>query len=969
MPDYSARVPRSVGSASNARRRAAARAPAANGAANAGAVGAAGDRDPATIAGAGDLTPAMRQWAEQKAAAGDALLLFRMGDFYELFYDDARRAAKLLNIVLTSRDNGRTPMAGIPHHALESYLRKLVAAGCKVAISEQVADPRQARGVIRRAIQRVVTPGTLTDEGLLDGRAANIVAAVWPDGPRAGVAALELSTGEFEVLVLPAERVPDELFRLGPAEVLLPDGEAGAAGNGPGQASGSPAPLGDLRAADESLSAALRERGVAVTRRAAAEFGAQRAEQTLREQFATRVLEGFGFRVVDASLQAAGAVLLYVQETQKATAAHIRPPRRRAVEDHMALDPTTLRALEVEQTLRGGTLEGSLLDAVDRTCNPMGARLLRQWLCYPLRRVEDIRWRQEVIGALRSAVRTRAELRRALRDAGDIGRMIGRLGVQRTHPRDLRALGDGLAKLAGLRAGLRALACSEAAALATRLEGVDPLAEMLCATLRPEAPLALREGGIFVAGHHPELDRLRALQTDGQRWLSEFEAREIERSGIHSLKVGYNRVFGYYIEITHAHRTKAPADYVRRQTVKNAERYITDELKRHEDEVLSAQAKANELEYDLFVELRQAVGQRLDALQRVAAALAELDVLAGWAELAHERGYTRPEFVAGRVLEIEAGRHPVVEQVLDAGFVANDTRLAAREVATAGGRDAGRSGAAEPAAATADADGIFALALITGPNMAGKSTYIRQVALLALLAHCGCWTPAKRMRLGVVDRIFTRVGAADELARGQSTFMVEMVETANILHNATADSLVILDEVGRGTSTFDGLALAWAISEHLALRTGCRTLFATHYHELTELAELLDPVCNLNVAVKEYEDQIVFLHRIVPGAADRSYGVHVARLAGVPRGVLERANEVLNELEKTFARESQRPVLAAVQRRRQRQLRLFEAPEEAVVRELRDLAPERLDPAAAVERIRAWRRALGLGDGGGAAAR
>ena len=455
------------------------------------------------------------------------------------------------------------------------------------------------------------------------------------------------------------------------------------------------------------------------------------------------------------------------------------------------------------------------------------------------------------------------------------------------------------------------------------------MAAILCTALNKDAPLTLREGGIFAAGHHAELDRLRAINVDGQRWLAEFQARESRRTGIPSLKVAYNKVFGYYIEITNAHRERVPPDYVRRQTVKNAERYITDELKRYEAEALSADARARELEYELFVELREQVARHIPMLQRAAGALAEIDVLAGWAELAQQRKYVAPEFVAEPVLEITAGRHPVVEQALEAAFVANDTWLVAREdlgTAGKGSRDLGIEGSRDRGIEGSRKDGsegepsdrasAKSLALITGPNMAGKSTYIRQVALLTLLAHCGCWVPARRMRLGLVDRIFTRVGAADELARGQSTFMVEMLETANILHNATSRSLVILDEVGRGTSTFDGVSLAWAITEHLGTRIGCRTLFATHYHELTELGELLESVFNLNVVVREYEDQVVFLHRIAPGAADRSYGLHVAKLAGVPRPVLERANAVLTELERRFHAESQRPVLARTARRR-----------------------------------------------------
>jgi DNA mismatch repair protein MutS len=855
----------------------------------------------------------MRQYWEQKRQAGEALLLFRMGDFYEMFYDDAKAAAKLLGIALTSRDRGKTPLAGIPHHALDGYLAKLVAAGRRVAISEQIQDPRQAKGVVDRAIVRIVTPGTLTDEGLLDQQQSNVLAAVFPEHDQAGIATLELSTGQLFVQLCDRQRLLDELGRIAPAELLLPEGRQ------PG-----PSPL----------DTELRERtGAAITYRSASDFGAHRAEQLLTEQFETRSLAGFGFERVDASLQAAGALLAYAHETQKSVVKHVRPPKRRTANEFMVLDPTTLRSLEIERTLRSGARAGSLLAAVDRTRNPMGTRLLRQWLCYPLRSVEAVQRRQRLVQALHAGDTQRTTLRQGLREVGDIERLVGRVGVQRVSPRDLRALGDGLNRLPQVRDALGELKVDEADLLAERLDGLDEVARQLCAALRPDAPHTLRDGGIFADGYNAELDRLRQVGSAGERWLSDFQTRQMQRTGIPTLKVGYNKVFGFYIEVTNPHRDRVPPDYVRKQTIKNAERYITDELKRYESEALSAESRAKELEYDLFVQLRDAVVGHIPRLQQAAAALAEIDILAGWAELARERHYCRPEFVEEPVLKVEEGRHPVVEQVLDSGFVPNDTQMAA---------------------------GVNSLALITGPNMSGKSTYIRQVALLTLLAHCGCWVPAKRMRLGVVDRIFTRVGASDELARGQSTFMIEMLETANILHNATGQSLVILDEIGRGTSTFDGISLAWAITEHLATQCGCRTLFATHYHELTELGELLEPVFNLNVAVREYEEQVVFLHRIVAGAADRSYGLHVAKLAGVSPIVLERANAVLNELERTFSRESQRPVLAAVQRRRQRQLRLFEEPEETVVRQMRELAAEQLDANAALELVRKWRALLGI---------
>lgn len=891
----------------------------------------------------------------------DAFLLFRMGDFYELFYDDAELAARVLGITLTSRDGGRTPLAGIPHHALETYLSRLVAAGYKVAISEQIEDPKLAKGIVQRALVRIVTPGTLTDEALLERTRSNVLAAAVWQGRDAGLASLELSTGQFTVQMCPcgpgtssAEesstgvlpvKLLDEVARLAPAEILLPD-----------EPSGGPVSY-------RSLASQFRERvGAAVTYRTPADFTTQRAAQILREYFETAGLEGFGFDRVDLSLQAAGALLAYVRETQRSAAVHLRPPRRQSVDEFMVLDPVTLRSLEIERTLRTGAREGSLLAAVDRTCNPMGARLLRTWLCYPLRDMAAIQSRQNVIERLRGDVKVRAALREELHLVGDLERMIGRIGVHRATPRDLRALGDGLSRLSVIRQQSRGLQAVECDALSAPLDGLDEVARGLCTALRADAPATVREGAIFADGYHAELDRLRSINRDGQQWLAEFQAHEAQRTGIPSLKVAFNRVFGFYIEITNAHQRRVPPDYVRKQTMKNAERYITDELKRYEAEALSAETRANALEHELFIALRDGLVEHIPAMLRATGALAQIDVLAGWADLAAARRYCRPELVTEPVIDVKDGRHPVLEQTLDTQFVANDTLL----VASQGLRDSGIEGftgaRSEAAAQSLNPSIPQSLALITGPNMAGKSTYIRQVALLTLLAHCGCWVPAKSMRLGLTDRIFTRVGAADELARGQSTFMVEMLETANILHNATPQSLVILDEVGRGTSTFDGVALAWAITEYLATRVGCQTLFATHYHELTELGELLDPVFNLNVAVREYEDQVVFLHRIVPGAAGRSYGLHVGKLAGIPREVLERANAVLNELEKTFSRESQRPVLAAVQRRRQRQLRLFEEPEETIVRELRELDLAACDPATALARLRAWRKLLRLPD-------
>ena len=817
------------------------------------------------------LTPAMRQYAEQKAEVPDAILFFRMGDFYEMFYDDAKTAARVLGLTLTSRSKGpeAIPLAGVPYHAVETYLARLVRAGFKVAISEQIEDPKQAKGVVKRAIVRIVTPGTLTDQALLADREENYLAAVLPgslgEGAKSvGLAAVELSTGAFFVQTVPAETILDELIRFRPAEVLVP--EIGFDERPPWV---------------ESYRQAV---GGTVTVRPAHLFSPYQAERVLCQHFGTAHLEGFGFDRMDESLCAAGAILDYLRETQKSALKHVTAVRRRSADQYVGIDHATMRSLEIERTIREARREGSLLHAVDRTVNPMGARRLRRWVCYPARLKDLIERRQSAVAELLESRAMRQAAREVLRKMGDIERITARLGLGRASPRDLVGLGQTLSELPRLAEALRAGCLDGGNAgpvsplldeLVQALAGMEPLAEFLSTSLRPDAPATVREGGIIAAGFNAELDRLRGIASGGQEWLAEFQQRQIERTGIAGLKVGFNRVFGYYIEVSHTHSNRVPPDYVRKQTVKNAERYITVELKQHETEVLTARERANELEYELFEEIRRRTAESIDPLLRVADAVGQIDALAGLAQLAAERDYCRPEIVDQSILEVQDGRHPVLEQTLGQRFVPNDCCLDEKDAR---------------------------FLIITGPNMAGKSTYIRQVALLVLLAQTGSFVPAKRMRLGLVDRIFARVGAGDEIARGRSTFMVEMTETANILNNATRHSLVIFDEIGRGTSTFDGLSLAWAITEHVSTQLGCRTLFATHYHELTQLAEVLAGVRNFNVAVREWNDQVVFLHRIVPGGTDKSYGLHVAKLAGIPPQVVQRSQEILGELEENARR-------------------------------------------------------------------
>jgi DNA mismatch repair protein MutS len=886
-------------------------------------------------------TPMMQQYDEAKRAAGDALLLFRMGDFYELFFDDARAAARVLGLALTSRDKGDNPvpMAGFPHHQLDAYLAKIISAGLRAAICEQVEDPKLAKGLVKREVTRIVTPGTLTDDALLDPQASNYLCAVahpTPAGGKggtapAGLAWVDVSTGRFAAAAVPPEQLADQLARIGPAECLVSDEAA-------------PLP------ADWTA-------GMAITRRPAWAFGHTAAVEALARHFGTRTLAGFGFEDEAASsdtaaLRAAGAVLDYLAETQKASLAHIDRLAAYSADTRLAIDPATRRSLELVQTIRDGRREGSLLSVLDRTVTSLGARLLADWLAAPLTDVAAIDARLDAVAELVADASLTGQLREALKQIYDIQRLLARVTTGRASPRDLSFVGRTLACLPKVKAKLTGRTSALLVQIEARLDLCSDIRGPLELALVGDCPLSTRDGGYIRAGYRPELDELRELMAGGKQWMAEYQAAEIERTGITSLKIGFNQVFGYYLEVTHTHRDKIPADYIRKQTLKNAERYITPELKEYEEKVLSAEERSQELELQLFVELRERVAAAAARLQATADALAEVDVLAGLAELARARNYVRPTIAAEPVLDVEAGRHPVLDVTEPEGtFVPNGVQCAAR----------GREQGAGSMAGT--------VLLITGPNMAGKSTYIRQTALLVLLAQMGSFVPARRATIGVADRIFARVGASDELARGQSTFMVEMTETARILNTATRRSLVILDEIGRGTSTYDGLSLAWSIVEHVHERIGCRTLFATHYHELTDLAEQLPGVRNFNVAVKEWEDQVVFLHQIVPGPADKSYGIHVAQLAGVPRSVNERAREVLQWLEAQHqagggsAEHSLASLPSAANGHGGRpagawQLTLFGAEEHPLLEEIRNARVNDMTPFEALALVNAWQERL-----------
>lgn len=852
----------------------------------------------------------MDQYQDAKASCGDALLLFRMGDFYELFHEDAKVAARELGLTLTSRDKNTNPipMAGFPHHQLEQYLGKLIGKGFRAAVCEQVEDPKEAKGLVAREIVRVVTPGTLTDDGLLDPRESNYLAAVFSGdkSPEAGVAWADLSTGRFFATRLPCGQVPDLLARIAPSECLrVEDDQSSQEKTGGG---------------DEWLR----------TARPAWCFGADTARRTLLEHFGVKTLDGFGFDDEDLPpIQAAGAVLEYLQETQRASLDHIDRLTPYRPGSTLEIDVATRRSLEIARTIRGGGRDGSLLSVIDRTITAMGSRTLADWVANPLTDIDAIQKRLDAVQTLIGQPTARRGLRQVLDDVYDLERLLARVATGRCSPRDLQHVGRTLSVLPQLHRLLEPLDCELLTNIIARMDACPELAAALENALQEDCPLQSREGGFIRSGYHERLDELRNLAIGGKQWIAEYQADQSQRTDIPNLKVSFNRVTGYYIEVTNVHRDKVPEDYRRVSTLKNAERYSTPELKQYEEKVLTADEQAKSLEYDLFVELRGLVQQHAKRLQVGAAAVAELDVLCGLAELAESRNYCRPEVVEQPLLDIVDGRHPVLDIIEPEGtFVPNDAHSQPED---------------------------SQVLLITGPNMAGKSTYIRQVALLTIMAQMGSFVPAKSARIGVADRIFARVGASDELSRGQSTFMVEMTETARILNTATDRSLVVLDEIGRGTSTYDGISLAWAIVEHIHDVVGCRTFFATHYHELTDLRHSLERVRNLNVSVKEWDDQVVFLHKIVPGSADKSYGIHVARLAGVPKSVNERAKQILAQLEADHLDEQQRPKLEANKKRGRKgdiQLTLFAPYDHPAIEKLKKLDLNQLTPLDALQRLK-----------------
>lgn len=801
------------------------------------------------------LSPMMAQYMETKKQYQDCILFYRLGDFYEMFFDDALTASRELEITLTGKECGleeRAPMCGVPYHAVDSYLSRLVQKGYKVAIAEQMEDPKQAKGLVKREVIRVVTPGTITSSQALDETKNNYLMAIVYLGDKMGVSVADITTGDFLVTEVGSERsLFDEINKFSPAEIIYNDAFA---------------------MSGISLDEMKDRYHFAVSAVDSHYFQDESCRKVLKEHFKVNGLEGLGLGDYDSGVIAAGAVLQYLYETQKTTMDHLTSIVPYSTGNYMVLDSSTRRNLELLETMREKQKRGSLLWVLDKTRTAMGARLLRTWIEQPLIHKEEILERQKAIEELNMNYISREELREYLNPVYDLERLIGRISYKSANPRDLLAFRNSIAMVPYMKQLLQEFTCVNLKALEEEMDPLEDLNDLISRAIAEEPPVTVREGGIIRDGFHEEADRLRHAKTEGKTWLAELEARERDKTGIKNLKVKYNKVFGYYFEVTNSFKDLVPDYFIRKQTLTNAERYTTDELKELEDVILGAEDKLFSLEYELFCQVRDAVGAQVVRIQKTARAIAETDVYASLSTVATRNDYVKPSINEKGVIQIKAGRHPVVEKMMrDDLFVSNDTYL-----------DNGKN----------------RISIITGPNMAGKSTYMRQTALIVLMAQIGSFVPASQANIGICDRIFTRVGASDDLASGQSTFMVEMTEVANILRNATRNSLLILDEIGRGTSTFDGLSIAWAVVEHISNTRllGAKTLFATHYHELTELEGLMSGVNNYCIAVKEQGDDIVFLRKIVKGGADKSYGIQVAKLAGVPDTVINRAKELVEQL-------------------------------------------------------------------------
>ena len=860
-----------------------------------------------------DDTPMMQQYRSIKKEYSDSILFFRMGDFYEMFNDDAKTASSILQIALTARNKktNPVPMCGIPHHSANLYITKLLKAGKKVAICEQTEDPKQAKGLVKREVIRVITPGTVLDDNVLDPKKDQFIASIYFGKNLIGLAALDVSTGVFKATQIDGANslslLADELKKLDPKEIIIPNSMIE-----------EPHPW--LPASEAFLHA-----GEDWT------FSFSEAYRNLTEHFKTQSLEGFGCENMKAAISSAGALIHYLQETQKSAMEHITALTPFPIHDYMAVDQSTLASLELVQSSEGSR-KNSLLDLLDISQTAMGARRIREWILKPLIDAEKIRERLNVVANFKNNPTERKKLRDLLKNIFDLERLLGRITLSACNARDVISLKTSLKVFPDIQNELKRFSSSSISSFLEEWDNLDDIYSLIDQNITDDPPLSLKEGNLIKSGCNEELDRLKKIIRQGKSWIASLETEEKEKTGIPVLKVGFNKIYGYYIEITKKHSDRIPAEYIRKQSLVNAERFISPKLKEYEEEITGAEEKIFAIEQKLFEEVRSSISLVGSRIQNMARIISEVDTLSSFAEIAHRYNYCQPEFTNERSLIIENGRHPLIEQIdPTVRFISNDTFLDSVEQQ---------------------------IMIITGPNMAGKSTYLRQVALITLMAQIGSFVPADQARLGVTDRIFSRVGAQDHLLKGQSTFMVEMNETANILNNATADSLVILDEIGRGTSTFDGISIAWAIVEFLHKADqggGPKTLFATHYHELTDLSRVLPGVKNFNVQIKEWNDEIVFLRKIVPGGTDKSYGIQVARLAGLPKIVLDRAQEVLFNLEQSEFDEIGVPKISHSDNQRNKyssgQLALFPDPENPLIQKLKAIDPDDLSPREALDVI------------------
>ncbi len=858
------------------------------------------------------LTPMLKQFQDVKRAHPDKLILFRMGDFYETFFEDAHTASRILNITLTSRDKkseNAVPLAGFPYHALDNYLDKLIKAGLKVAICEQTEDTKQAVGLVKRAVVEIITPGTVLDHSMIEGSSNNYLSAVYYENEKRkiGLATLDLSTGEFSFTELMLQDLANELLRLGPTEIIV-DG---------------------IRSENFIKSLDLDHKPT-ITIFDSWLFKPSEASSTLKEHFGVHSLEAYDAHGRALGATAAGAALAYVQSLYQVPLGHITSLTYYSLANYMQLDEISRRNLELTKSIRYGDRSGSLLAILDQTQTPMGTRLINNWLLHPLLDRQQIEKRQDVIKAFLTNTAYLKDVRNCLHEIGDISRLVSKLGALRINPRELIALKSYLWIMVELRDKLNSFNEPLIGVFAEQLQGFDEISELIEMAIRPKPPTTITEGGIFKSDYDPDLKELLEIIHDGKSWIARLEDDERKKTGISTLKVGYNKVFGYYLEVSSGQKSKVPDYYVAKQTLVNSERYISPRLKEFEAKVLSSEEKIKNLEYELYKDLRKKLAAYLEQLQKLGEAVALIDVLSSLAELARQNNYCCPEFSDERALHIEAGRHPVIEKLIDEAFIPNDTDFDYPNTT---------------------------IAILTGPNMAGKSTYLRQVGLLAIMAQIGSFVPAKKLRMPIFDRVFTRVGASDNLAQGQSTFLVEMIETANILHTATSDSLILLDEIGRGTSTFDGLSLAWSIVEYIQKFKHTLTLFATHYHELTELENIYADIRNYNVLVKEFGDKMIFLRKVERGGSDQSYGIQVARLAGIPDRVIRRAREILKNLEEHEI--SPQGLTASIRRKLNQnspQLELYDvladkaAELDPVINEIKEINLDELTP------IEAWRK-------------